>query len=172
MKYSVNFAANLLGPEMCQQAENVLNLMAAVAPAGDQGWLCVRPFAKVLAPIDEILDKIEAFLMGILDALQGLIDEIIRYINGIQARISQLQALIEYIRSLLKMIDMFALPSCSALVLVENGTDGILQGLVSAEDAPSDSAASYGGGVVVAMGGLPLILLELFAAIFSAGGDD
>jgi hypothetical protein len=169
----INFAANVLYEAgMLVHARNVLNLMAAVAPEGDSGWIAVRPFNKVLAPIDQLLDKIEKFLMAILDALQGLIDEIIRYIEGIQARIGQLQALIEYIRSLLRMIDVFALPSCSALVLVENGTDGILQGLVQATDAPSDSRSAYGGGVVLAMGGLPLLILELFAAIIAAGGEE
>ena len=170
---TMNFASNVLYEAgMLIHARNVLSLMAAVAPEGDSGWIAVRPFNKVLAPVDQLLDKIEKFLMAILDALQGLIDEIIRYIEGIQSRIGQLQALIEYIRSLLRMIDVFALPSCSALVLVENGTDGILQGLVMAEDAPSDSRSSYGGGVVVALGGLPLLILELFAAIIAAGNAE
>lgn len=166
------YICNVAPLEVMQAAETVLAMQGRMMPSNAGGWIAVRPFDKALAPVNEILDKIERFLLAILDGLQGLIDEIIRYIEGIQKRIYQLQMLIQYIRSLLRMIDMFALPSCSGLVLVENGTDGLLQGLVMATDKPEDDRSAYGGGMVIAAGGLPLILLELLAVVMGGGGDD
>ena len=46
------------------------------------------------------------------------------------------------------------------------GTDGVLQGLVSAEDKPSDSVTSYGAGMVFLAGGLPTLILEIIQAFF------
>ena len=167
-----DYICNVLPDEVMYSAETILFMQGRMMPSSAGGWIAVRPFDKALAPVNEILDKIERFLMAILDGLQGLVDEIIRYIEGIQKRIYQLQMLIQYIRSLLRMIDMFALPSCAGLILVENGTDGLLQGLVMATDKPEDDRSAYGGGMVIAAGGLPLILLELLAAIMGGGGDD
>jgi len=133
---------------------------------GDSEWVAFRILGNQLVPLEELLDKIEKFLLGILDMLQGMIDKIIAYIEAIQARIYQLQALINMIRALLNALSMFTLPSLSGLVLVEAGTAGIVSGLMSATNKPVDSSAAYGAGVTLVAGGMPLILLELIAAIF------
>ena len=90
------------------------------------------------------------------------------FIEAVQARIYQLQALIEWIRSLLRSLD-FALPSVSGLVVVANGTDGILKDFVSAGNKPSDDAQALGAGLAIVTGGLPNALLDLFAAVFASG---
>ena len=138
---------------------------------GDSEWQVVRLLGNSLQPLEELLDKIEKFLLGILDALKGLIDKIIAYIESIQARIYQLQALINMIRALLNSLSMFALPSLSGLVLVEAGTAGIVGALATAGNKPVDSSDSYGAGVTMVAGGMPLLLLELLGAIFSSPED-
>jgi len=137
----------------------------------ESDWKTIRVFDKMLAPLDQLLTDIEAFLLAILDGLQGLIDKIIAYIEAIQARIYQLQALIEMIRALLQALTAFDLPSFSGLLLVENGTDGITKGLVTAGNKPSDTPLSYGGGVLIMAGGLPVILAEILELILGGGSE-
>jgi hypothetical protein len=138
----------------------------------ESDWKTIRFFDEALAPLDKLMVEVEAFLLAILDGLQGLIDKIIAYIEAIQARIYQIQALIEMIRALLNSLTMFDLPSFSGLLLVENGTDGITKGLVTAGNKPSDSPMSYGGGVLVMTGGLPAIILEIIEMILGGGASE
>ena len=65
----------------------------------------------------------------------------------------------------------FDLPSFSGLLLVENGTDGITKGLVTAGNKPSDTPLSYGGGVLIMAGGLPVILAEILELILGGGSE-
>ncbi len=155
-------------------AQSVLQISGAriSRPAGDSQWITKRFLSQGLAPLDRILSELEKFLLGILDAVQGLIDKIVAYIDALQARIYQLQALIEQIRALLNSLKYFELPSFSGLVLVENGTSGIVQGLVSAGNKPSDSSSTYGAGAVFVFGGVPLLLLETLALAFAGGGEE
>ena len=140
-------------------------------PEGDSQWITKRFFEEALSPLDDVLVNVERVLLGILDGLQGLVDKIITYIEAIQARIYQLQALIEKIRALLNSLQFFDLPSFSGLLLVENGTTGVINGLVASENKPADSGLTYGAGALFIFGGLPSILLEILVLALS-GGDD
>lgn len=175
-KIAIGFVRKLLidynDGEILKSAATILQVGTAVGlPDEAGGWWAVRPLYEALAPLDALMVEIEKFLLAILDGLQGIIDKIIAYIESIQARIYQLQALIEMIRSLLKALN-FELPSVSGLVLVENGTSGIITGLVTSQNKPEDSPIAYGGGVVAIAGGIPSFLLELLALVFSGGGDE
>jgi hypothetical protein len=161
------------GGSVLSASQSVLQISGAriSRPAGDSQWITKRLFNQGLVPIDNILSEIEKFLLGILDALQGLIDKIIAYIDAIQARIYQLQALIEQIRALLASLAFFELPSFSGLVLVESGTDGIVKGLISSGNKPSDSSMTYGAGAVFVFGGVPMLLLEILSLAFSGSEE-
>jgi hypothetical protein len=167
------FARNmfLADDAVLKSAAGVLMVTAAVRAPNDGDWIAVRPLYEALAPLDEVLTKVETWLLALLDALQGILDQIVRYIEAIQARIYQLQGLIEMIRSLLKQLD-FSLPSCSGLVVVATGTDGILMDLIASENKPSDDPQSIGAGLIVVTGGAPNIILELIAALLGGGDVD
>lgn len=172
---SINFIRSELVLDFTGPLEAAATLLrvvgAANSPALPGGsWLNIRLFDEALAPLDTLLTQVEKFLLGILDGLQGMIDKIIAYIEAIQARIFQLQQLIELIRSLLRALTAFDLPSASGLLLVENGTDGVVAGLVSSGNKPNDSTEAYGGGVLVMAGGLPVLLLEILELLL--GGDE
>lgn len=174
----IKFVRRLLmdydGGSLLNAASMVLKVAAAAnsrAPTETE-WVSKRFLDEALAPLDKLLVDIEKFLLAILDGLQGMIDKIIAYIEAIQARIFQIQQLIQMIRALLNSLTMFDLPSMSGLLLVENGTDGITKGLITAGNKPSDSALSYGGGVLVMAGGIPAILLEILELILGGGGDE
>jgi hypothetical protein len=158
--------------EVLRAAITVLSVSGAVLARQNPGqWLAIRFLDKALKPLDSLLTDIDAFLQAILDGLQGTLDKIIAYIEAIQARIYQLQALIEKIRALLAALALFDLPSFSGLLLVENGTDGIATGLVTAGNKPTDGPSTYAAGTVVLFGGLPAVILEIIVLVL-AGGED
>lgn len=175
----IQFVRRLLmeydGGSVLNAAKVILGVVSAPTAKSptESEWIAERAFKEgALAPVEQLLNEIEAYLLAILDGLQGMIDKIIAYIEAIQARIFQIQALIEMIRALLNSLTMFDLPSFAGLVLVENGTDGITKGLITAGNKPSDSVLSYGGGVLMMAGGLPVILLEILELILSAEGRE
>ncbi len=84
----------------------------------------------------------------------------------LQARILELQSLINRLIALLNSLKAFDLPAMGGLVVTANGTDGILQALVTADNKPTDSSTAYSAGVVLLSGGLPSILIELLQLIF------
>jgi hypothetical protein len=163
------------GGSVLNAAKVILGVVSAPTARSptESEWIAKRAFKEgALAPAEQLLNEIEGYLLAILDGLQGMIDKIIAYIEAIQARIFQIQALIEMIRALLNSLTMFDLPSFAGLVLVENGTDGITKGLITAGNKPSDSVLSYGGGVLMMAGGIPALLLESIELILSADGGE
>tara|TARA_R110000824_G_scaffold54351_16_gene149971 strand:+ start:200 stop:796 length:597 start_codon:yes stop_codon:yes gene_type:complete len=168
----IAFVRNLLlaNPDLVSSAAGVLKVTAAVRSPADGGWEVYRPLYEMMAPLDQVLSKVEDWLLALLSALDGVIERIIAYIEAVQARIYQFQALIEWIRSLIKSLD-FALPSASGLVVVANGTDGVLMDLISAGNKPADDPQSMGCGLIVVAGGVPMLLLDLFAAIMGGSSD-
>lgn len=160
------------GGEVLSAASVILGVASAsraVSPTRGQ-WLAIRLFDQSFKSLDKILESIDQFMQAILDGLEGAVDKIVAYIEAVQARIYQLQALLNLIRSLLNSLTAFDLPAFSGLLLVENGTDGIITGLLTAGNKPSDGSVFYGGGAVVLAGGLPTVLLELLALIL--GGSE
>jgi N-acetylmuramic acid 6-phosphate (MurNAc-6-P) etherase len=121
-------------------------------------------FPQVLA----LLDNTEQFLLTVLDGLRGVADAIVAFIEALQARITQLQALLEQIRALLDIVATLRLGSVSVLVTVEAGTSGTLRALLQAENPPVDTAADYGFGFSLVVGGAPTVAVDLLSAIFTA----
>jgi hypothetical protein len=159
------------GGAILSASASMLNVVSAAFPLTSGQWLAIRFLDKALQPLDALLTDLDAFLQAILDGLQGTLDKIIAYIEAIQARIYQLQALIEKIQALLNALALFDLPSFSGLLLVENGTDGIATGLVTAGNKPTDGPSTYAAGTVVLFGGLPAVILEIIVLLL-AGGED
>lgn len=157
--------------ELLWAARQVLGVAGVTRNAKDGNWITVRFLPQAFPQAEAILDKLEDFLDGILDSLEGIADKIIAIIESIQARIYQLQAILEYIKSLLASLVNFAFPGMAGLVLVEDGTAGLAGALVGSGNKPVSSPVEYSAGVVVVAGGLPTILLDILAAIFSGGGE-
>jgi len=158
--------------ELLTAASKILQLAGAYVarPDGDSQWIALRLMENGLVPLDDLLDRLDRFMQAVLDGLTGLADKIIAYIEAIQARINQLQALLNKIKAILESLSLFRIGPVAGLVLVESGTDGLVSGLLTAENKPVDSAASYGGGIAIVAGGLPSVLLETLAVLFR--GDE
>ena len=175
------FCRNALTDDVYGAAALVLNLASAPATLkGKARWKTFRLFPQGIPPLEAALEEIIKWVKAIAAGLQGFADIIIAFIEFLQARILEMTALIVRINALLDSLSGFILPAVSGLVVTANGTDGILQGLVTADNKPSDSSDSftvattrsektygtYGGGVVLLAGGLPAILIEILKAFF------
>lgn len=163
------FCRNLIPEEVYDAARTVL-LLSAPAPARQPGsqWANVLLFPNGFPQVLAILDNIEQFLLTILDGLQGIADTIVAFIEALQARITQLQALLEQIRALLDILSTLRLGNVSVLVTLEAGTSGALRAFINAENPPVDTAADYGFGFALVVGGAPTVALDLLSAIFTA----
>ena len=171
MQYIRNaFFANA---DIYSAAAEVLAISAApstlVRAPGEGGWIAYRLLPQGIPAIEQFLDDVLKWLRTIQAGLDSIIEVIKAYINLIEARILELQALINRINNLIQSLAALQVPSASGLVVVTNGTDGVIGELVTATNKPSDSATSYGGGVVILSGGLNSSVASLLQAFFSAG---
>ncbi|MBU7004832.1 MAG: hypothetical protein HXS50_04645, partial [Theionarchaea archaeon] len=89
------------------------------------------------AALDVILNWLEA----IEAAIQGVVDQIIAYIEFLESGLIALQQLVQRINALIQSIlgFTFKIPKCAALMLLSDGTGGVLGDFITAENKPSDS---------------------------------
>lgn len=165
------YVRNLIPDDVFAAAQFALQVAAGpVERPQEEGWIAIRLFPQGLPDIDRFFDQLLAMLKAIAAAIQGLADLINKYIEMLQSRIIELQAFLNRINAIIQQIlNLFiSIPPTSGLVVVANGTDGVLSALVNADNKPFDPPETYGGGVVLLAGGLPTIALELFKALFSS----
>jgi len=177
----VVFVRSILGGALdnviFRQARLVLGFASAAIgrPSKDTKWFALRPFA-FLPPLGDVMDVISKWLDAILAAVKGAANIIVQFIDFIEARIVKLQQMIREINALIQSVFSFALPKSSGLILLSNGTDGVLSDLVAAENKPSDSPLDYGGGIAVVIPFIPGALFDLIGMIIemfkAEGGVD
>jgi len=135
----------------------------------DGEWIAMRLF-DAFPELEEFLNALENWVRALAKAVQSMADAIIKYIEFVQAQIVELQQLIRRINSFIQTLLSFAflLPQCSGLLLLSDGTDGLMADLVAADNKPSDSPRSYGAGVAVVVPFGPAFIFDLITLI---GGD-
>ena len=153
------------------QAAMILGVAGAEKPPGDGEWIALRLF-DTWPEIEEFLRAIEGWVASLADALKSVADTIIQYIEFVQAQIAELQQLIRRINALIQSFLglTFALPQFSGLLLSSKGTDGVLADLASAQNKPSDSPLSYGGGIALVIPFAPSFIFDIVA--LASGGQD
>lgn len=156
------------------QSALVLGIAAAAGLRAPQDgeWIAFR-FLDSFPALDDFFESIQQWLDALAEALKSVTDAIIEYIEFVEDRIIELQQLIRRINSLIQSILGFTvgIPQCSALLLTGQGTDGITQKFITAENKPSDSPLAYGGGVAILAGGVPSFLVELLQLIPGQDSD-
>jgi hypothetical protein len=168
-----DFCRNALA-DLYPVAQNVLaitltqptNSLATVSG----NWVAVKFLPNGIPQLEKLLGNLDTFMSGLLSGLDGVGNALVDYIDFIQSRIRNLQALLDQIQGLIQYLDSLTLPSASVLVVSANGTIGIVQGIINAENKPQDSNQSYGYGFAVVGVGLPAPLSALVQALF-AGSD-
>lgn len=159
-------ARMVLGITSDQSARNT-------SPRGS--WQATKPFS-VRAPTGRlltILDKVDGFLNVLLAGAQKGADAILRFISFLEQRVREIQELIKRIEGLLDIPFLIPFPEAKALLLITNGTAGVVTGLLQSEEKPTEGAGAYAcGAAVIAGGSVPRVLIELLSAgIQNASGD-
>ena len=157
------FIGTTEGGLLLQSAIALNTASAAFDRAPEDGeWIAIRLF-DAFPMLEEFLAAIENWVRSINAAIKSIADTIIKYIEFVQAQIVELQQLIRRINSLITSLlsFSFALPSFSGVMMVSNGTDGLLGDFITAENKPSDSPQSYGAGVAIVVPFAPTFLLDL-----------
>jgi len=85
--------------------------------------------------------------------VDSIVEKIKKFIDFLIARIEELQRFIRKINDLLQSILNFSvvLPECSGLMLVSNGTNGLVGDLMSANNKPFDGPDAFGAGVAMVL---------------------
>ena len=154
---------------LIEQASLVLGVATSALKRSKQDgqWIAIR-FFDTLPGLQDFFASIQNWVEAVRATLTSIVDTIKKYIEFIEARIVELQQLLRRINSLIQSILGFAfqIPKASGLLLVSNGTDGLLSDFVTAKNKPNDSPLAYGGGVAVVMPiGIPFVV-ELIKAMF------
>ncbi len=159
---------------MLQEAALALKMVgAAFLRAPEDGeWIAIR-FLDSIPGIEGFLEGIQNWLDQLAAAIQSMADTLIAYIEFIEARLVELQQLIRRINALILSILSFSLtlPKFSGLMLVGNGTDGVLSGLVTAKEKPFDSPLAYGAGVGLVMALLPGIAGQFILSLIQSTAE-
>lgn len=163
------FARDLIPAEMYAKARAVLSLTAdqsAIQRTPQTSWYTRRVFAPLTITGSSLtaITKAEQFVNVALTGLQNVADGILRVISFLEQRVREVQELIRSIETLLDIPYQITFPSVKALVLITNGTAGVVSGLVSSQEKPQEGANDYAaGGVMVAGGAVPSILVDVIA---------
>lgn len=163
---------NIIPNNVYGAAHYVLGLMTGniTKPAQDGQWYAVR-FSQMFPPVAQILDILLQWARTFINGLYSVVDALGEYIDFLESRILELQSLLNMLDLLLGSAFDFKIPRFSSLFLQSNGTDGIVNDLMSAGDKPSldepDPSSVYAGGVVVVLRGAPQTLINFIKAILS-----
>lgn len=165
------YARELFTPEVYGLAREVLQLAVADASAG-RGWVAVRPFLGVgnLSGLQEVADKVKDFLEMLDAGVEGAENLIMQFISMLEQRVREIQELIRRIQSYLAIPLTLEIPDALILPLVVNGTNGIVTGLATAQNKPTDGVDAYAGGLVIVAGGIPAIVQDLLLLLVASQG--
>ena len=166
--YIRGLLANAMGGDILRQSAIALSIAGAAMtrPIADGEWLTLR-FFDTFPSFSEFLQEFINWMKAVAASIQSVVDAILKYIEFIEARIIDIQQLIQRINALLQSMLGFAfkIPECSALFITARGTDGILTGLTSAKDKPTDSPLAYGAGIAVVIPAGPAFIMDMLRAI-------
>lgn len=164
------------GGVILQEAALTLQMAgAALLRAPEDGeWIAIR-FFDSFPGLEGFFEGVQNWLDQLAEAIKSMADTLIAYIEFIEARLTELQQLIRRLNALIQSILSFSLtlPKFSGLLLITQGTSGVVRGLVTATDKPADSPLAYGAGAALVAGLLPdggLVSLFLQSLIAQSTG--
>jgi len=158
----VFYCRSLFSPEVYSQAALVLNLASAAfkKPAADGEWIAARLFLT-MPELQQLFKSISLWLNTLKTGTKSTTNAIQQYIDFLEARIIELQQLINRITAYIQLLTQIKFPTVNGLVVLADGSDGVMAAFVGAQNKPSDSALAYGGGAVLLSGGAPSFVIDL-----------
>jgi hypothetical protein len=162
------YARKLFTTQVYSDAARTLGLVVSETTAVG-GWIAFRPFASVgnLSGLQDLSTVIQNFLESIAAGIQGGEDLILNFLSMLEQRVREVQEIIRRIRNYLAIPLSIEIPDAVGLVLVANGTDGVISGLTSSSNQPNDGPAVHSGGLVVLAGGVPALITDLIMLLVS-----
>lgn len=163
------FVRDLIPRSLYQKARTVLALTAdqsSLQRSPQSSWYTRRVFAPrtITGTALTAVTKVEQFVNVALAGLQNVADGILRVISFLEQRVREVQELIRRIETLLDIPYQISFPSVKALVLITNGTSGVISGLVASREKPQEGPRDFAaGGVLVAGGAVPSILVDVIS---------
>jgi hypothetical protein len=166
------YARDLIPQEIYGHARRVLAITSdqSTQRTTQGSWKTVRVFSA-RAPTGTmlgVLTKVEGFLNTALSGMQSVADGILRVIAFLEQRVREIQELLKRIQTYLDIPFQISFPSAKVLLLVTNGTAGVVSGLTGATNKPTEGRSGYAGGGVIVAGSAPAILVELLASGLSS----
>lgn len=167
------YARDLIPQDMYDKASQVLAItsdQSSLQRTTNGSWKTVRVFSA-RAPTGTmlgVLTKVEGFMNTALTGLQNVADGISRVIVFLEQRIREIQELLKRIETYLDIPFQISFPSAKVLLLITNGTAGVITGLTGASGKPTEGRSGYAGGGVIVAGSAPSILVELLSAGLSS----
>jgi len=163
------YARDLIPQDLYDKAREVLAItsdQSALQRSAHGSWKTVRVFSarSPTGTMLGVLTKVEGFLNTALAGLQDVADGILRVIAFLEQRVREIQELIKRIETYLDIPFQISFPSAKVLLLITNGTAGVITGLTGATDKPTEGRNGYAGGGVIVAGSAPAILVELLSA--------
>lgn len=163
------YARKLFTSQVYEDAARVLGLAVHESTAAG-GWIAFRPFASVgnLSGLQDVAAVIQNFLESVAAGIQGGEDLILNFISMLEQRVREIQEIIRRIRSYLAIPLSIEIPDALGLFLVANGTDGVISGLTSSTNQPTDGAQVHAGGLVILAGGVPALITDLISLLVNS----
>ncbi len=167
------YARDLIPDEIYLAARTVLGLTSSQAAQPPGGWRSLRVFTPrtAMGTALTVLNKTEGFVNTVFAGLQNVADGITRVIDFLEQRVREIQELIQRIETLLDIPYQLSFPSAKVLVLLTNGTSGIITGLLSAQEKPQEGANGYAGGGILVAGFVPSILIDILVTKLQSNSE-
>lgn len=164
----IYFLRNIIPAEVYSAAAQVLGFASAPAlrPEADGDWLSLR-FDQILPGLGDLVEMILNWVKSLKEGSLGIVDALLGYIDFLESRILEMQSLLRRLDAIVSSVITIQLPPLASLFLLGNGTEDVLSKFLAAEGPPQDSAAAYGGGVVLLAAGSPQFLNDLFKEMFT-----
>lgn len=161
----VLFCRNVIPAEVYAAAAAVLQQAVpsyGASASDDGGWIALR--AAGWAPdLSEELDHIVEAMYHGLELAQAKGQALDRAIWALESKINQLTASLAAVRELMNQTATLQFDLGSVLLVVGDGTSGVIGGLTTAKNKPSDGPYDFGAGVVVVSAtGAPVSTLSQF----------
>ena len=157
------YCRNLFPPEIYAQALLTLNLAGAAFKnsSADGEWIAGKLFIAI-PELQQFFKIISLWANTMKTGTKAVTSAIQQYIDFLEARIIEVQELINRLNALIQSILQWDFPSVNGLVVVEDGSAGILSAFIGAANKPSDGGGTaYGAGAVLLSGGAPSFLIDL-----------
>lgn len=151
----------LIDSEVYDASGFVLQVAGASLEPVQGQWIPIRVVPGGIPAVEAILEEVLAWARTFRAGVGSLSDAIVEYIGFLESRLTELQEFLRRLQSWLRTLETIRVPQASALVVIGNGTQGIVDGLVNSSNKPISDQETYGAGVVLVGGGVPNIAIDI-----------